>query len=411
MEKQENNTLLLTDHCFTILLERILFQFKNKHKDFFSNRVTQLYGFGNYDKSLPNLRQDIEMLTGNYTNGKYLYDKNRELTSGKPIIKLNNYYKDVLFRYIEYQDIEDFLEHEITDEREKEKQLKLLNKTNTDSTLYYVSYLFGEHKEVVKGQTIVFNDWKNIQFKYLYPEEGSTTKEFIYHGHTIRRTDTLHIKTKTLIDGKMVEGGEDVLYIGHSEPGIGAFLIGAYSGYDIYNRTIAGRIILEKYSSEEEMIKSSLDRKIPAYIAQELRNKRIINRGVVPNNSIEISKKSPYSITFDKTPGKYNLQFYQNDKELGNLQFLIDENTFKIHSLVEGILINKDEYTIRNNGTVIHFTFWLTGISLFSQLEIFFKTYYLNRNEKDIVGVFSGLDIENRLISGEVKMTFEPARH
>ncbi len=33
--------------------------------------------------------------------------------------------------------------------------------------------------------------------------------------------------------------------------------------------------------------------------------------------------------------------------------------------------------------------------------------YYLNKNENNIRGVFSGLGIENHLISGEVEATFE----
>ncbi|OQX77448.1 MAG: hypothetical protein B6D64_08265 [Bacteroidetes bacterium 4484_276] len=72
------------------------------------------------------------------------------------------------------------------------------------------------------------------------------------------------------------------------------------------------------------------------------------------------------------------------------------------------MLIEKDNIDILNNGTVVHFSFHFVGIAIFSQLEIFIKTYYLTKGEKDIQGVFSGLDIENRLINGEVRVDFEP---
>ncbi len=407
IKNHENNTLYITSYCYRILLDKVISKFKNKHDDPSLNKVAQLFGFGNFDSNKPSLRYELEKIAGGYINGKYLYDKNRELQSGKPILKLNGYYKTILFNYIGNEDITDFLKQSTFDDLEKNKQLQLLNSINNDHNYFYVSHHFGENKEVIKGQVTVLNNWKNIQYKYLYPQKDGTIKEYIYHGVIVRRADTLHIKTKTLIGGKMVEGGDDVFYIGHSEPWNGAFLIGTYSAYDIYNKTIAGKTIFEKCSSKEEMITKSLDRNVPAYIMQEIRNKRIINHGIVPYNYIEISPKSPYSITYKKIPGKYNFRLIQNETELGNFNFIIDKYTFKVHAITEGMLIEKDNFEIINNGSVIHFSFNLTGISLFSQLEIFFKTYYLNKGEKEIKGVFSGLDTENRLISGEVRIEYD----
>jgi len=410
IQKPEKNTLFITAYCFNILLDFVINQFNTKYNDLSLNKVTQLYGFGNYDNNKPNLREELEKLAGGFINGKYLYDKSRELQSGKPVLKLNGYYKVVLFRYIGYDNIRAFIEKEIHDINEKKKQLQLLSKITTDHTYYYISHHFGENKEIIKGQVTVFNARKNIQYKYLYPQKDGSIKEFLYHGTAVRRDDTLHIKTKTLIGGKMVEGGDEVLYIGHSEPWSSSFLIGTYSAYDIYNKTIAGKLIFEKVSSKDEMIKKSLDPKIPAYIVQEIRNKRIVNRGVVPDDYMEISPNSPYSITYEKIPGKYNLLLSQQGKELGNLKFTIDEHSFKVYPQDEGIWIEKDNIEIINKGSVIHFSFQFTGIALFSQLEIFFKTYYLNKGEKDIQGVFSGIDIENRLISGELNVVFEPLK-
>jgi len=111
-------TLLVTAHCFGVLLEMVLNHFREKHKDHavIIGRVTQLYGFGNYNANLPNLGQDLEKLTGGFINGKYLYDKQREVQKGKPILKLNGYYKIVLFQYIGYEGIEDFTKNFIKDE-------------------------------------------------------------------------------------------------------------------------------------------------------------------------------------------------------------------------------------------------------------------------------------------------------
>ncbi len=204
----------------------------------------------------------------------------------------------------------------------------------------------------------------------------------------------------------MVEGGESILYIGYGDPSRSAFILGVFSAFDINNRVIAGKMIQEKCASKEEMIEKSLQRKIPAYIAQEIRNIRIENDAIIPNDKLEISANSPYSITYEKIPGNYHFGLYKNGNLLGDFAFSINKDTFKITPATSGVLINKDHFELIQNGSVIHFSFQLTGIALFSKLEIFFKTYYLNRGEQDIQGVFSGLDIENRLICGEVVVTY-----
>ena len=413
MEKQkniENKTLLVTAYCFRILFDEILKKFKAQYKDQAAilGKVTQLYGFGNYNASLPSLGQELEKLTGAFINGKYLYDKQRELQTGKPILKLNGYYKTVLFQYIGYEGIVDFTKQVIKEEQEKAKQLTLIQNDTLEQNFFYVCYYFGEYKEVVKCQVVVLNNWKNLQYTYLYPLKDGTFKKFLAYGTAKRRGDILHVRTKTLMDGKMIDGGEDILYIGHTEPSTNTFMLGVFSAFDINNRVVAGKIIFEKCDSKAEMVAKSTTLKIPAYIAQELRNVRIENDGIIPSSTFDISSKSPYSITYDKIPGKYIFTLFQQGKLLGDFEFSINPINFKLSSLTEGLLIDKDNFELIQNGTVLHFSFQLTGLAFFTRLEVFIKTYYLNKGEKNIKGVFSGLDIENRLISGALEVVFEP---
>ncbi len=403
---QDKNVLLMTDYCFKVLSENILEKFIKENKISTAIKVKQHYGFGDFDINKPNLRAEFAKLAGGFINGKYLYDKIRELNSGKPVIKLNGYYKYVFFKYLGHDYIDSFLQSEIEDENERSKQLHLLRKSVITKNYYYISYHFGENKEVIKGQVSVLNDWKNVHYKYIYPEKDGTVKEFLYHGVIVRRSDTLHIHTKTLLGGKMVDGGNDVFYIGHSEPWAAAYLIGTYSAWDIYNKTIAGRIIFEKCESKEEMVKKSYHPKVPAYIVQEIRNKRIVNDGIVPDDFMGISHRSPYHTLFAKIPGKYELDFFVGQQKVGFFEFDIDKNTSKINTLNKGILIEKDHIEIVNNGSVVHFSFCLIGLAQFSKLEIFFKTYYLNDDTQNIEGVYSGLNMENQLINGRVNGIF-----
>ncbi len=402
---KETNTLFITVHCFKVLLDLMLTQFQDKHKVPALGKMTQLYGFGNYNPNLPNLKQELEQLSGGFINGKYLYDKSREMKTGRPILKLNGFYKIVPFQYIGYENVEAFIEDAITDKIEQQRQRELIKNSQVTKEYYYISYHFGEYKEIIKSQVTFVNDWKNVKYVYLYRQEDGTFKEFLYHGDIKKRADTLHIRTKTLMDGKMVEGGESILYVGYSEPQ-STFILGTFSAFDINNRVIAGKVIHEKCATKEEMIKKSKLKKIPAHIVQEIRNVRIENDAVIPNNAMEISPKSPYSITYDKIPGNYIFTLLQDEEILGDFQFSIDSDTFKLSSKTEGLLIVKDNFELIQNGSVIHFSFHLTGITLFVKLEAFVKTYYLSKGEQNIRGAYSGLDIENRLISGEMKVKY-----
>ncbi len=403
----ESTTLSLTAHSFELLLNAVLDRFSSKYEGATRYGLSQIFGFGNYNESLPNLKSELQQNAATFINGKYLYDKKRELQSGKPYIKLTRPYKHLLFAYLGYNDVISFIDDRISDPEEKQKQLNLLSINQKDEPFYYVSYHYGEYREIVKAQVIVRDNWKTVEYKYLYPQSDGSSKEFVYIGNIKKRADALHIQTKTLMDGKMVESGENILYVGYGDPGSSKFILGVFSAFDINNRLIACKIIHEKADSKEDMIALSKAKKIPAYIAQEIRNQRIENDINIPNNKLEISKKSPYYHTYEKVTGKYKFAFYENDDEIGTLDISIDPNSYKIKSSDPGILINKDEIDLLQNGSVLHFSFQMTGLSSFTQLQIFVKTYYLNDHAEKIKGVYSGIDLENRLRSGKVMINYK----
>ena len=406
IKAQDKNTLPLTSYCFKILINRILDVHSSAYSKNFMLSVSQLYGFGNYDPKMPNLKMELEKLTDGFVNGKYLYDKKRELQAGKSIIKLNRFYKTIVFQFIGYTDIYEFLQREIIDPEENARQLNLISSIDEVQPIYYVSYHFGEYKEIIKAEVTVAHDWKIMEYKYLYPQVDGSFKEFYYFGSVKKRADALHIRTKTLIDGKMVEGGENILYIGYGDPSRCQYMLGVFSAFDINNRVIAGKTIHEKFDTKQEMIQESRNRVIPAYIAQELRNVRIESDAIIPASRLEISQKSPYSITYQKIPGNYTFEFYQDEKPIGEFAFSINKDTYRVTPATSGILVQQDAFALIQNGSVIHFSFQTTGISLFTQLEVFIKTYYLNNSTSEIEGVFSGLDIENRLVNGVVKVKY-----
>lgn len=408
MNKQEFSSLSLTSDYFNLMLNAILYQFKEKHQLTHLPKSSQLYGYGNYDESKPSLKEDFEEISTDFINGKYLYDKTREFHKGKPIIKLNKYYKELILAYLNIEDIASFINENSISEDEKEKQLLLVYDRNTDKTDYYVNYYFGEDNVILKGKTVITNNWKKIRHTFVYPQEDGSIKEHYDFGNITRREDTVHIHTKTLLDGKLVEGATEIYYIGHNEPSYAKFLIGSYCAFDVYTNTVAGETILEKCSSKEQMEEKCLSEIIPPYIALEIRNKRIVNKSVVPKTFLEISANSPYASIYGKIPGTYEITFLLSEGIEEVFQFQILKNNFRITTLTKDVYIENDAISLLNKGSILHLKLDFAGIILLHSIDIYFKTYYLKGNKKEYKCVFSGIDNENRLVNGKGKLKFKP---
>ena len=402
------SSLQITAYCFKEILSSLLLKLSENHPGILKSKISQVYGFAGYDKDAPSLKSELGKLSGIFINGKYLYDKKRELSSGKPFIKLNKPYNHLIFEYLGYDNFVSFVNDKITDPVEKQKQLKYLHSNKEPQNHYYVSYHFGEYKEIVKSQVTVKDNWKRIEYNYVYPQDDGSFEYFLYFGDIKKRADALHIQTRTFLDGKMVPSGENILYIGYGDPGKSKYLLGVFSAFDINNKLIAVKTIHEKCASKEEMISQSTKKKIPGYIAQELRNQRIENDIHIPNDKLEISSKSPYYLTYEKIAGAYTFKFDSTEQNITELKILIDPNSYKISSLIPGILINHDEIQLLNNASIMNLSLNLSGLSPFLQLNIYVKTYYLNDNSKEAKGKFAGVDFENRLIVGDVALNFNP---
>lgn len=400
------STITLTAYCFEKIVDALLEKLEVDHPGILKNKVSQIYGFANFNVDQPSLKFDLEKLSGAFINGKYIYDKKRELTSGKPYIKINKPYNHLLFEYLGHENAHSFIKKKITDKKERIKQLELLNHSHENKNHYYISYHFGEYKEIVKSQVIVKDNWKRVEYNYVYPQDDGTYKYFLYFGDIKKRNDALHIQTRTFLDGKMVPSGENILYIGYGDPAKSHYLLGVFSAFDINNKLIAVKTIHEKCASKEEMELKSLERKVPAYIAQEIRNQRIENEIRIPNDKMELSAKSPYYLTYEKIAGTYIFQFETGEKEKSDLHITIDSNNYRMTSKVPGILIHSDDIQLIHNASVLNMKLQLSGLTPFLQLDLYVKTYYLTNKTKKALGKYCGVDFENRLVTGDVTILF-----
>ena len=167
MSHGNSTSLQLTAACFNLLMEDLHDKFMKKHKLKASPKAFQLYGYGNFEEEKPSLKIDFEALGSDFINGKYLYDKTRAIFKGRPSIKLNAYYSNIILLYLGYESINEFLNKSSLSVNEKEEQEKLLHATEADKTYYYVNYYFGEDNRILKGQTIISNNFKKVKHTYL----------------------------------------------------------------------------------------------------------------------------------------------------------------------------------------------------------------------------------------------------
>ena len=398
-----------THEYFRILLGCIHERFMEKHLLSKLPKTYQLYGYGAFEEELPSLKNDFEALSMGFINGKYLYDKSRELEKGKQSVKLNEHYSNLVFLYIGFEDSQAFFDAHPLSEEEIQKQQSFIQSEDSQATYYYLNYYFGEDRNIIKGQTIISNNWKRIKHTFLYPLENGEIREHYSHGTISRQGDMLNIRTRMLTDGKYIDGASEIYYIGLKSFSNINFLVGTYCTFDIFTNTVAGRTILEKCSSKEEMMERSKSPNIPPYIAQEIRNQRLINNVGVPQSAQELSKKSPYAALYGKLPGRYCFTFIINNEIEEQLEVNLSSTDYAIRTCTENVYIEDNAIELLNKGSVVHFRFNLSGISLLEQVNVYVKSYFLRDMNKIQDGVFSGIDYENRLISGRVIVKHMPA--
>ena len=401
--------LVLTKYCFDKLVTAIINKFKKKYEIDIIND-SQLFGFGNYDITKPTLKNEFETITKNYINGKYLYNKNRELKQGRPLIKLNREYKYAFFYYLEYDSVELFLEHEIFDEIELEKQFALIHTTHTNEEFYYCAYYFGEDQKMTKGKIIIYNNWSNIELRFVYFNEKNVKSENSFYGVIKMSEDFMFIHTKYIVNNTKREGASFIFFTGKSAPSERNYLIGTYSGFDKYNRAIAGKMILKKFENKKAMESEFSTRQVNPLFTQELRRERIIIENNVPSLSSKISTKSPYASVFSKLSGDYIFTLYGNSNDQIYLfELSIDSLNYNILSKDSNLIIENSIVKLMNRGQNVFLDFEVFGVSYLQKVSMYINMYSLMNLKKNIFGVYSGIDVNNNPINGKVKIEIKSA--
>lgn len=399
LSTDSNETLLLTKDTFNVLLSCVIKHFKESHEINEKYKDSQLYGFGNYDSEKPNLKNDLELILKGYVNGKYLYNKNREVQSGKPIIKISREYKSLFCNYLGYKSIYEFIETDFFNLIQKNAQIELLNKNSKQNDYHYICYYYGEENKMNKGQVIIYNEWKNIEMIYIYKHDNGEKGIYTFYGTIKQSEDFVFFDTKFYIENKKSEGAKFIFFIGKSSPNERNYLIGTYSGFDKYHRAIAGKMILKKYSSKAEVEEEVNEANFDPIICQELNKNRLIVESSIRKNPLLFSEKSPYSQILLKTSGKYNFIF-EFDKNQYELKLNIEKFHYNIVSLNEAIIIENDKVTVLSKGQILNFEFSISGIFYLQKVSIYINAQEFIENNDKATGNFNGVNVNNKIVAG-----------
>ena len=399
--EENKETLLLTKLVFNTLLNSIVLHFKRSHSISEKYKDSQLYGFGNYDSEKPNLKNDLELVLRGYVNGKYLYNKHREASSGKPIIKISREYKSLFFKYLGHRNIAEFIKSDLFTAKQRAEQLELLNNDSKLDDYYYVCYYFGEENKMNKGKIIIYNNWKNIEMIYVYTEENKEKEVYTFFGNINKSEDFAYFDTKFYVGNKKNEGAKFTVFIGKSSPNERHYLIGTYSGFDKYNRAIAGKMIFKKYNSRTETEDEVNDRSFDPIICQELNKNRLVVESNIRKNPLLFSKKSPYAEVLMKSYGNYTFDFGIEKNEY-KLKLRIEKYHYNITSLNNSIIIEDDRVSVLNKGQILNFDFSVSGMFYLQKVSIYVNALGFTEDKKEIKGNFTGVDINNNVVSGIV---------
>ncbi|WP_396591617.1 hypothetical protein [Allomuricauda sp. R78024] len=401
LERHDSETLLLTKQVFTVLLNKVITHFKESHKIEGKYKDSQLYGFGNYDTEKANLKNDLELVLRGYVNGKYLYNKLRESSSGKPVIKISREYRSLFFNYLGYRDVIEFIKSDLFSPKQRDKQFDLLNKRGSLIDHYYVCYYFGEDNKMNKGQVIIYNDWKTVEMIYVYVDENGSRGVYIFYGTINQSEDFAHFDTKYFVGNKKSEGAKFIFFIGKSSPNERHYLIGTYSGFDKYDRAIAGKMILKKFDTKAEIEEEVNDKLFDPIICQELNKVRLVVESNIRKNPLRFSKKSPYAQVLTKSAGDYVFDFKIEGKSY-SINLKIEKHHYNIVSLNDSVIIEDDRVLALNKGQILNLDFSVSGMFHLQKTSVYINAIdFINKN-RGVEGQFNGVDINNNIVSGIV---------
>lgn len=330
-------------HNFFIGLHKELLDIFSKHSCIKLKTLTvfQLYGFGNYEEEIPNLKSFITQKTGKWINGKYLYNKRREIdASHKTKIKIRRDYLSILITAAGYKNYNDYVQNSgyiSQDVREVEQGI-LEGSIKDDKVLYYVAYYVEDRRYYIKSKFTIYQ-MKSASWEILYWERNQQPTLYTYFGKCVPTGDSALSFYFNKEDSSLNKECFINLFYGNNmnnKP----VLLGAYCGFDRSNNPVIGKLIFEEVANAEVQNEKVKNDEINPIFHHYLYSQRLEVDGILPHRhsdlAVSINRLEIISFLIGSYTGYYldSNEYlipisFQVINELGEIKLKINNNNFE----------------------------------------------------------------------------------
>ncbi|WP_142784647.1 hypothetical protein [Changchengzhania lutea] len=298
--------------------------------------VFQLYGFGNYNENRPNLKGYITEITGQWINGKYLYNKIKEIEKGNSKnIKLRRDYLSLLIIATGYNNYSEYLKNSpfIGSDIRNEEDSNIDENSNDVDALYYVGYYVEDRQYYIKSKFTIYK-MKSASWEILYWEKNIEPTFYKYFGKCVPTGESalsfyFSKENSTLNKECFV----NIFYGNNMQTK--PVLLGAYNGFNRNNNPVIGKLIFEQVDNIEEQNEKVRSKEINPIFHHYLYSQRMEVDGILPHKDSDLSVSLNRLEIVNFLIGEY-LGFYMDKNnylipitfevlnELGELKFKIN---------------------------------------------------------------------------------------
>jgi hypothetical protein len=379
-----------------ISLQKELLTIFSKHYSIETKTLTvfQLYGFGDFNADRPSLKGFITEITGQWINGKYLYNKIKEIDRGNSkYTKLRRDYLSLLLLAAGYNSYSDYINNSsfITEDiKEQEKVSNLTSDSSNVDALYYVGYYIEDRQYYIKSKFTI-HKMKTASWEILYWEGNSEPIFYTYFGKCVPTGESALSFYFSKENSNLNKECFVNIFFGNnmqSKP----VLLGAYCGFNRNNSPVIGKLIFEQVQDKEAQELKVKSEEINPIFHHYLYSQRMEVESILPHKASDLSVSPNRLEIVNFLIGEY-YGFY-----LGENNYLIPIN-FKVLNNLGELTLKINNNNFKGIGRVNKTENYL--ISEFSEKDNSFSQFSMRVNplEKDLfisyILVYSGADVLN----------------
>jgi hypothetical protein len=327
-----------------LALHKELLSVFSKHYNIKTKTLTvfQLYGFGDYSEKRPSLKGFITEITGQWINGKYLYNKIREVERGNSkYIKLRRDYLSLLILTAGYDNYTQYINNSpfISVDIQKEEGSNFNEAAEKDiDALYYVGYYVEDRQYYIKSSFTIYK-MKTASWEILYWEGNLEPTFYTYFGKCVPTGESALSFYFSKENSSLNKECFVNLFYGNnmqSKP----ILLGAYCGFNRNNSPVIGKLIFEQVQDKEAQNLKVKSKDINPIFHHYLYSQRMEVESILPHKdsdlSVSINRLEIVNfligdyLGFYLDKNKYLIPvFFEVINELGELRFKVNNTNFK----------------------------------------------------------------------------------